>query len=76
MFRFEVTATIIVKFFFSLLDRMGIFYAHFPNKFSRNVHVLIMIFISITELYFLITKFLANGPFKHVGEVKAPIEFL
>lgn len=26
-------------------------------------------FFSFTELYFLITKFLANGPFKHVGEV-------
>lgn len=44
----------------------GCIFGH-PTEMPINLKCLES--FSFTELYFLITKFLANGPFKHVGEV-------
>lgn len=43
---------------------------HHQNRFCANAtQFFVCFFFIVSELYFLITKFLSNGPFQNVGEV-------
>lgn len=48
----------------------GTFSVNISTKIPSILFIFVLYSISFAELYFLISKFLTNGPFKHVGEVK------